>query len=836
MPSLPITLLGGLAVLLLVALVALFVGDRLASRKVNDGSEVFKGWDELSETDVARRIGTRAEVAAKRARNRRRQAAIDAGERTTAFEPVPEPTAEDEEDQTGFHYYPVTGPSRFRVWRDAAAVLLVVCLAVLAVAVYLPNLTNGPAATDPPSQIANASHTPPPSHTPRPSGSEEPSAFPTAVAVAPDAPTGLTAAVSADGVALSWVAPLGDGGSLVAGFQIYRSSSTGAETLLSTVGLESSYTDSDVSPGATYFYYVRAVNAIGPGTPSDEVSGTIPATGPGRPGTLFASASGTSITLSWSKPSNTGGSAITGYIVYRGTSSGGEGLIARLGLVTGFLDTGRSPGVTYFYVVRAVNSAGAGFRSNEASASIAAVGPGVPLSLSASSSAGSVALTWSAPSYNGGSSIVRYLVLRSTTSGSNYSQIGTVTCSCSAPVHYTDSTVSAGSVYYYVVKTVTGAGTSGSSNQATGLTVPGAPGSLSATGGVGTVTVTWSAPAAGGSSITSYNVLRSDSGSSGTFVVVASPTTPGYTDSGLGAGVTEYYEVQAVNGIGGGPVAGPVSNGAATTPGAPTIGTATPGNASASVTFSAPSSDGGSSILSYTATSSPGGLTGTCASSPCTVSGLTNGLAYTFTVTATNAVGAGSASGSSNSVTPRTVPGAPTIGTATAGNASATLTFSAPASNGGSSITGYTASWSGGSQACAGSPCNITGLTNGVSYSFTVAATNVAGTGPSSGSSNSVTPSAPATAPGAPNAGTIDNSQAGQLSITWSAPGSNGGSAILGYRVYRDGTQIGGDLGSSAVSYTDTTTTAAQSYTYTVTAFNAVGEGSPSGGLMATAQ
>jgi len=91
---------------------------------------------------------------------------------------------------------------------------------------------------------------------------------------------------------------------------------------------------------------------------------------------------------------------------------------------------------------------------------------------------------------------------------------------------------------------------------------------------------------------------------------------------------------------------------AATAPGAPTIGTATGGDASASVTFTAPASNGGSAITGYTVTSSPGGLTATGASSPLNVTGLTNGTAYTFSVTATNAIGTGTASAASNSVTP----------------------------------------------------------------------------------------------------------------------------------------------------------------------------------------
>ena len=95
-----------------------------------------------------------------------------------------------------------------------------------------------------------------------------------------------------------------------------------------------------------------------------------------------------------------------------------------------------------------------------------------------------------------------------------------------------------------------------------------------------------------------------------------------------------------------------------TVPGAPTIGTATPGNASASVSFTAPASNGGSTITGYTmraidsTTPANGGQTGTGTTSPITVSGLHNGDSYTFTVTATNNVGTGGSSGASNAVTP----------------------------------------------------------------------------------------------------------------------------------------------------------------------------------------
>jgi len=101
---------------------------------------------------------------------------------------------------------------------------------------------------------------------------------------------------------------------------------------------------------------------------------------------------------------------------------------------------------------------------------------------------------------------------------------------------------------------------------------------------------------------------------------------------------------------------------------------------------------------------------------------------------------------------PPTVPGAPLIGTATAGNASATITFSPPSSNGGSPVTSYTVTASdlthpahGGETATrTGSPLTVTGLANGDTYTLSVTATNAVGTGPRSGASNRVTPHAPA--------------------------------------------------------------------------------------------
>ena len=109
------------------------------------------------------------------------------------------------------------------------------------------------------------------------------------------------------------------------------------------------------------------------------------------------------------------------------------------------------------------------------------------------------------------------------------------------------------------------------------------------------------------------------------------------------------------------------------TPTAPTIGTATAGDASATVAYTA-STYTGKGAATYLATSSPGSLTGTGAS-PITVSGLTNGTAYTFTVKATSTTGETATSAASNSVTPATASSFESIATITAAGGETSLSF-----------------------------------------------------------------------------------------------------------------------------------------------------------------
>jgi hypothetical protein len=188
----------------------------------------------------------------------------------------------------------------------------------------------------------------------------------------------------------------------------------------------------------------------------------------------------------------------------------------------------------------------------------------------------------------------------------------------------------------------------------------------------------------------------------------------------------------------------------ATVPGAPTAVTATSGGSqSATVSFTAPAANGGDPVNYYTVTASPGGQTATGTGSPITVTGLTDGTAYTFTVTATNSVGTGPASAPSNSVSPGvSVPGAPTALTATAGNTKVTLAWTAPATNGGSAITGYWVYVGTASGAESATPVNqaaataasyaVTGLTDGTKYYFKVKAQNAAGTSAASNEASAI--------------------------------------------------------------------------------------------------
>jgi len=194
-----------------------------------------------------------------------------------------------------------------------------------------------------------------------------------------------------------------------------------------------------------------------------------------------------------------------------------------------------------------------------------------------------------------------------------------------------------------------------------------------------------------------------------------------------------------------------IANGAV--PLSPTIGTATVSGLTASVPFTGPADFGDAAISTYTATSNPSSITASSATSPISVSGLSANTSYTFTVTATNSYGTSNASSASNQITTATTPGAPTSVTVSdpGTDGYALVSWTAPASNGGSAITDYTVQYSSNSGSSwttfsdgtsTSTSATVTGLTLNTAYIFRVAAVNAVGTSSYSTESSSFTPTA----------------------------------------------------------------------------------------------
>jgi len=220
-----------------------------------------------------------------------------------------------------------------------------------------------------------------------------------------------------------------------------------------------------------------------------------PPTVPGPPQNPGATAGNTTVDVSWTAPSSDGGSPITNYEIYRGTSPGGEAEVAEIGNTLTFHDTGLTNGTTYYYKVSARNAVGEGSLSSETSAtpqSPPPVPPSAPTLLSATPGNAQVTLSWSAPSSNGGAPVTNYTIYRDTTSGTKvfHVTVGNV-------LTYIDAGLTNGTTYYYTVAAVNVAGTGPQSNeltatpQAADFTVSASPASGSvARGGTTTFTVT----------------------------------------------------------------------------------------------------------------------------------------------------------------------------------------------------------------------------------------------------------------------------------------------------------------------------------------------------------
>ena len=363
----------------------------------------------------------------------------------------------------------------------------------------------------------------------------------------------------------------------------------------------------------------------------------------------------------------------------------------------------------------------------------------------------------------------------------------------------------------------------------------------------GSVTVGVGQGVGSGGAPTSYTVTAIDS-ATGTTVGTCQVITPATscTVAGLTNGTPYRFSAVAENSSGTSPatLAGPITP--ATNPGAPTSPVATIEDGRATVSFTAPTNNGGSAITSYTATAyGPDGTTviGTCiATAPatsCLINGLTNGTAYTYKVVANNAIGSSVPSAASAPVTPATVPGAPAAITASAATATtATINVSAATVDGGSAITTYkiiATPTAGGTPivltvtaAQIANAITLTGLAPGTQYTISTLATNAVGDGLTTIAGSAITtPAAPPTAP-AINTAVATSSTSSTITVT--APTSNGGSAITGYTATLVPVGGGTTIVDTSTTTTIGTTDLAPGTTYSVVtaATNSSGDGATS--------
>jgi fibronectin type 3 domain-containing protein len=277
-------------------------------------------------------------------------------------------------------------------------------------------------------------------------------------------PTRLTATTaSSTEIDLAWTDVSGE-----TGYRLERSldGASGWSAIGTTGQNVTTYADTGLAAGTTYFYRVVATNTGGDSAPSTVGSATtLPTPPPAPTGLTAAAASSTEIALSWSDVSGE-----TGYKIQR--SADGTSGWTQIGTtgqnVTSYADTGLAAGTTYFYRVVATNTGGDSAPSTVASATTKAdtTPPSAPSGLAASGAQSRVNLRWTASTDTGGSGLAGYEIWRAASASGTFSKIGTTT-----QTSYTDGNLPRKQTFwYYVVAFDAAANRSGPSNTASART------------------------------------------------------------------------------------------------------------------------------------------------------------------------------------------------------------------------------------------------------------------------------------------------------------------------------------------------------------------------------
>ena len=465
---------------------------------------------------------------------------------------------------------------------------------------------------------------------------------------------------------------------------------------------------------------------------------------PGIPTNLVLTPSDAEIAVAWATPSSDGGSTLTGYdLDYKLSISSTWVNTTHSGTGRTFTITGLTNGSNYNIRVAAINTRGTGSYVTGTSAPVAAVtvpgGPPTGLTLTPGDT--QIALSWTAPADNGGSALTGYSVQYSSNGGSSFTGWTHNSTSTSATI----TGLTNGQSYQVRVAAINNQGTgSYVTGTTTPVAVPDAPTGLTLTPGDAQIAVAWTAPADnGGSALTGYDLDYKLSTSTTWLNTTHSGTSTSATIASLTNGADYNIRVAAINNQGTGSyvtgTATPVA--AATVPDAPTGLTLTASDAQVAVAWTAPADNGGTAItgydLDYKLSTSTTWVSTTHSGTGRTfaITGLTNGQSYQVRVAAINSQGTGSYVTGTATLADR--PDAPTGLTFTASDAQIALSWTAPADNGGSTITGYDVEYrsgvsgpfTGASHTGTGTTATITGLTNGQSYQVQVRAKNSYGAG-----------------------------------------------------------------------------------------------------------
>jgi Domain of unknown function (DUF4082)/Fibronectin type III domain/Bacterial Ig domain len=627
--------------------------------------------------------------------------------------------------------------------------------------------------------------------------------------VIPGTPTIGTATAGTGSATVRWTAPTTGG--TPATYKITPYIGTVAQTATSVSGSLTSATVTGLKAGTSYTFTVAGVNEGGTGAESSKSNAVTPTavTVPGAPTSVTATAGGASATVKWTAPTSNGGAEITSYKVIPFRSGIAQTATTVSGETTQALITSLTPGSIYTFKVAATNSVGTGAESSSSNAVIptTATVPGAPTGVTAAPKSSGAVINWTAPASNGGSQVTGYKVVP---------YLGGVAQTATTVGATTTATVNGltnGSAYTFKVAAINSVGTGAESTASAAVTPydsifdQATPGTLDAEdGGAVTVGVKFQSEVAG--VVTGIRFYKA-AANTGTHV--------GYlwaSNGDLLASVTFTGESAS---------------------GWQQASFATPVAITANTTY----------IATYLAPNGHYSVNGPNLATP-----ISNGPLHT--VSGENGLyeyGSGQVFPTSSFAStnywvdvlfapepPKTAPGAPTGVTATAGIGSATVSWTPPASNGGSAITGYkvTPIKAGVAQTAvevgAGETSKtINGLTGGTSYTFTVAAVNAIGTGGASSPSNAVTPTTQSV-PGAPTAVSAAAKSSGAL-VTWTAPAAEGGTPITGYKI----TPYLGGVAQTATTSSGAGTSASvkglengSAYTFTVAAINAVGTGAES--------